>query len=1104
MNSQHFHGGTPSIESQDGYSSYSTTTVDRDLSYLFATHFHPYVRELINNLVEKSVAGLQASDTEYRRTASGAIDHLPDGRPYPVLYNELFTTSSYQPSYAVTKPYPVKEIDFASTGAYSIYNWELFYHVPITVAIHLSRNQRFEDAQRWFHFVFDPTDGSADPSPDRFWKVRQFHQTEVRSIEEILVNLSTQEDVDLLRQTIASIHAWKDAPFRPHLVAGYRQSAYMSKAVTAYLDNLISWGDALFRQDTGESINEATQLYVLAANILGRRPQEVPRRGWQRPQSYESLRPGLDALSNALAEIEVDVPFDLMPQPADAGDSAAMSALASIGSSLYFSVPRNDQLLRYWDTVADRLFKIRNSLNIQGVFRQLPLFEPPIDPALLAKAAAAGLDVTAVIAGLNQPVPLVRFGLLAQKASEICQQVMALGNQLLAAIEKEDGEALGLLRAQHETAILRLGEHVRYQQYQEASKSREAVEQQFAGALARHIYYERLLGRRESEITVPELDALDTDAMNKMRLKAAEPELQPRDIAVDIASDLEGAGGRVISSHENTELDLLFAAQVAADAAGILDAVGAYVAIVPDIEASAKPMGVGAGVRFGGTNLSNAIAAGSAVARTVSSHLNYEAGLAGKIGSYDRREQDWALQSNIALGEISQIYKQWRAAQIREATAEREWQNHQEQMRQAKQIEAFLKGEKTAGLKKTSTMALYTWLRREVRALHGQAFQLAYDVARKAERALQHELGDRGLAFLQYGYTGGKEGLLAGDKLYFDIKRMEMAYHELNQREYELTKHVSLRQLDPVALLNLRAAGTCTVTLPEELFDLDCPGHYFRRIRSVALSVPCVVGPYTGVNCTATVQRSTIRISPQLLDGEYARDGEDADRFSDHFGRIESIVTSSGTNDAGLFDTGGRDDRYLPFEGIGAISQWRLDIPSQVKKFDHDTISDVVLHLRYTAREGGGPLRTAAEAHLKEMIADAGTVGSTRVLSLRRDFPTGWAAFTAAQLPAGGTAPLSFTLREEHYPYWTAAASVELRRVEMFAKPGDATTVAVSADAAGTQQVLELSDAAAPEGLLYGKVPAGQPPLPAIGAVTWYFDDNTMNDLWLVLTWGES
>ena len=73
----------------------------------------------------------------------------------------------------------------------------------------------------------------------------------------------------------------------------------------------------------------------------------------------------------------------------------------------------------YWDTVADRLFKIRNSLNIQGVFRQLPLFEPPIDPALLARAAAAGLDVAAVVGGLNQPLPLVRFQLLLQKAADL-------------------------------------------------------------------------------------------------------------------------------------------------------------------------------------------------------------------------------------------------------------------------------------------------------------------------------------------------------------------------------------------------------------------------------------------------------------------------------------------------------------------------------------------------------------------------------------------------------------------------------------------------------------------------------------------------------------
>src|SRR5437763_13566214 len=112
-----------------------------------------------------------------------------------------------------------------------------------------------------------------------------------------------------------------------------------------------------------------------------------------------------------------------------------MAPVLAMGQTLYFCVPRNDKLLSYWDTVADRLFKIRNSLNIQGVFRQLALFEPPIDPAMLVRAAAAGLDVGAIVNGLNQPLPLVRFQGLAQKATEIVQEVKSLGNKLLSALK---------------------------------------------------------------------------------------------------------------------------------------------------------------------------------------------------------------------------------------------------------------------------------------------------------------------------------------------------------------------------------------------------------------------------------------------------------------------------------------------------------------------------------------------------------------------------------------------------------------------------------------------------------------------------------------------
>ncbi|MGH8608506.1 MAG: hypothetical protein ACREX9_14175 [Gammaproteobacteria bacterium] len=69
-------------------------------------------------------------------------------------------------------------------------------------------------------------------------------------------------------------------PFQPHTVARTRQTtAYQYCVVMKYLDNLIAWGDHLFQQDTIESINEATLLYVLAANILGVYPEQIPQPG---------------------------------------------------------------------------------------------------------------------------------------------------------------------------------------------------------------------------------------------------------------------------------------------------------------------------------------------------------------------------------------------------------------------------------------------------------------------------------------------------------------------------------------------------------------------------------------------------------------------------------------------------------------------------------------------------------------------------------------------------------------------------------------------------------------------------------------------------------
>src|SRR4051794_39147048 len=78
-----------------------------------------------------------------------------------------------------------------------------------------------EEAMQWFHYIFDPTDDSGGPTPERFWKVKPFQYTDVKLIEDILVNLSTGVDPVLRQETINSIGAWKDSPFRPHVVARY-------------------------------------------------------------------------------------------------------------------------------------------------------------------------------------------------------------------------------------------------------------------------------------------------------------------------------------------------------------------------------------------------------------------------------------------------------------------------------------------------------------------------------------------------------------------------------------------------------------------------------------------------------------------------------------------------------------------------------------------------------------------------------------------------------------------------------------------------------------------------------------------------------------------
>ncbi len=236
-----------------------------------------------------------------------------------------------------------------------------------------------------------------------------------------------------------AVDEWRTHPFDPHAVARLRTTAYQKTVVMKYIDNLIAWGDQLFRRETLESLNEATQLYVLAAEILGQaagghRASEAAATG-DLSQPQRQIR-RLGPLSNAEQLVpEVD--------PGAATDDPDAPEPPS-SASLYFCVPENDKLLGYWSTVEDRLFKLRHCMDIEGRVRELPLLEPQIDPALLVRAQAAGLSPNEILSALTDGPLNYRFSVMLQKANELTAETRNLGMALLSTLEKRDARGAGI------------------------------------------------------------------------------------------------------------------------------------------------------------------------------------------------------------------------------------------------------------------------------------------------------------------------------------------------------------------------------------------------------------------------------------------------------------------------------------------------------------------------------------------------------------------------------------------------------------------------------------------------------------------------------------
>jgi hypothetical protein len=895
----------------------------------------------------------------------------------------------------------VEGLHFA--GATGLYNWELLFHLPLQFSQQLAANLQFAEANTWLRRVFDPTIARGDV-PARFWRFKALHDEAAAgpptSIGEFLRNAEVSE----------AIEKWKSNPSDAHAIARTRKGAYQRATVMQTIDTLVAWGDRLFRENQQESINEAAMLYLTALGILGKRPPEVaPPRPTAR--TYNQLRQGgepQNAFGGALVKIENLMAGDGAGSSdgAPSTDATGSSSLGALSgpSMLYFGVPANEMLRGYWDTIEDRLFKIRHSLDIHGRPRAGVMAAGHLEVEGVEGPAGSNFAWTmSPDAGAADSAPIYRFTFALQKAHELCDEVKALGGALLSAYEKRDAEALARLRSDHEIRLLEAAEQVRIKQIDEATAALEAAQCSREGARIRKRYYEELSG-----------EFMNTAEVIKETLSIASSVLQ-------VGSGIAELAAATVHAMPDFAID-----------------VGGDVGF-PKATGNAKYS-----FRYGASHIAAAISAGGRALSVTSSVLGLFSSLAGTQATYQRRMQEWVHQRNLAENDVAMLEKQIESAEIRLQIAKIELKNHQNQIANAREVAAFMH-------EKFTNLELYHWMVEEISRTYLQTYELAYGLARDALRSFRHEHPDDTTDYLAAPtWDSLREGLLAGEGLQLQLRQLENAWLGRNEREAELVKHVSLHQHDPEALIRLRQTGVCYVDLPERIFDEDHPGQYLRRIKSVSLTIPCVVGPYTGVNCRLTLESSRIRIIPEPLHPPRASadqytdklvfEGTDDDpRFVRGEGRTRSIATSSAQNDSGLFEVNLHDERYLPFEGEGAISHWRLELPTETNRFDFATISDVILQVKYTARDGGDELRDAASrATFGHELGDTTITPEwqpqTRIqsFSARAEFSDGWSRFLRGEAETTGTRRhvLEFDLGLPRFPFTPPGSRIELLSIE--------------------------------------------------------------------------
>ncbi|MFI6503342.1 hemopexin repeat-containing protein [Nonomuraea typhae] len=965
--------------------------------YEYAAQPHEIVRlttstayELNRRLLTGGVPALLHPETQ-------EIDELPAFTADPAE-RATATTVKLKPEIFPNGVPAGSHLDFQSANG--LYYWEIFFHAPLLIAKALNAAQRHEEARRWYEYIFDPSEpgshwrfvpflaadvaalvtgirtdlaelgetttplGTAlephlarlEPLDDAFLQFSELGPDDLAFLDDLATvrpavpeggTPATREAARRLRERLgmmrrlgrqyrlmgdrgALLKAYLDDPFDPHAIAELRPSTYRRNVVMAYIDNLIDWGDQLFRKYTAEDVDEARMLYILAHDLLGERDFGYGPR-----------------------ELSAALPYERLPKVSEGRQLAELTAGGTLVEGAgavhagvagpYFYVPENAVFGEYWSRVADRLRKIRQSLDFFGVSRPVPLFEPPADVMALVRGAAEGAAPDGVAAAAEAAVPHYRFPVVLKKAQELADRVRQFGGDLLSAIERRDGEEMTLLQNRQQNKILDLTRAIKEAEVRMAAENLSELEAGKAAAGTRLVFYERLIAAGLTATQKAQLAIMSTGAAGHFAASG-----------LKIAASLASGGVQVLA--------------------------GPFIM----------------GVEYGADQLGGMLDTAADISSTMAEGFSVLGEVLAVTAEHERMAEEWELQRDLAKSDLVQLEHQINGAKLRAEAARQELRILEQELAHGQEIAGFL----TA---KFSGAQLYRWMTGRLSGMYFTAYGLAFDMAKAAERAYAYENGGgSGEPYVKPVYWDSRRnGLLAGESLALDLDRLGAAYLQAG-RELEITKRISLLGLDPLALLTLRDTGRCEFSLGEALFDRDFPGHYRRRVRNVAVAFEADA-PVSAV-LTQLAGRTVLEPDPKavkfLLDPKGTPPATlRADLRAGQ--RIALSHVAEGQENNGLFDLRYDDDRYLPFEGCGAVSTWLLEIPGRRPQ----GLRDVVVTLRYTAEPGGEAFTNAVRGMQRPYAA-------ARYVDVAAEFPEQWEEFLLAE-EAG---PLLLPLTAEHFP----------------------------------------------------------------------------------------